>query len=111
MSSVFAIDLYAWPNKISIIFLPRPRVPVSGLTCAAYSVELDRPYLVDVGHRVQSASNIASDDLVFYVFVGAGFAAGTVVVPGDPKIGDLASSPTGLPPTAHIKANASHLIR
>ena len=33
------------------------------------------------------------------------------MVPGDPKIGDLASTPTGLPATAHIKANASHLIR
>lgn len=39
-----------------------------------------------------------------------GFAAAPVVIPGDPKIGDLAPTPTGLPATAHIKANASHLI-
>lgn len=49
--------------------------------------------------------------MIYEEFCCSGFAAAPVVIPGDPKIGDLAPTPTGLPATAHIKANASHLIR
>lgn len=42
--------------------------------------------------------------------VHAGYAAGTIAIPGDAKVGDLVPTPTGLPAVAHLKANASHLI-